>query len=124
MREPRYNRGVATDSPEVLGQYTIFERLGKGGMAQVNRAEMRGIAGFRKLVALKRLHPHVAEDPTMVQSFIHEARLASHLRHPNVAQTYDLGKVDETYFIAMEYVAGPTLTQVLHQSATAAGSVV
>jgi eukaryotic-like serine/threonine-protein kinase len=114
---------VATDSAEVLGQYTIFERLGRGGMATVNRAEMRGIAGFRKLVALKRLHPHIAADPTMVQSFVHEARLASHLRHPNVAQTYDLGKVDETYFIAMEYIAGPTLTQVLQQSAAAAGPV-
>jgi serine/threonine-protein kinase len=92
-------------------------------MATVNRAEMRGLAGFRKIVALKRLHPHVAKDPAMVESFVHEARLASHLHHPNIAQTYDLGKVDKTYFIAMEYVAGPTLTQLLKQSAAAAGPV-
>jgi serine/threonine protein kinase len=122
-RPVRYNPAVATDAHEVLGQYTIYERLGRGGMATVNRAEMRGLAGFRKLVALKRLHPHIASDPSMVQLFIHEARLASHLRHPNVAQTYDLGKVEETYFIAMEYVPGPTLTQILHQSAVASGPV-
>ena len=114
---------MAEDSHEVLGRYTIYELLGQGGMATVNRAEMRGVAGFRKQVALKRLHPHVADDPTMVQSFVHEARLASQLRHPNVAETYDLGKVDDTYFIAMEYIAGPTLTQVLRQSAQAAGPV-
>jgi serine/threonine-protein kinase len=114
---------VAVDSHEVLGRYTILERLGRGGMATVNRAEMRGVAGFRKQVALKRLHPHIAEDPGMVQAFVHEARLASHLRHPNVAETYDLGKVDDTYFIAMEYIAGPTLTEILRQSATAAGPV-
>ena len=114
---------MAADSLEVLGRYTIYERLGQGGMAMVNRAEMRGHAGFRKLVALKRLHPHIAEDPSMVQAFVHEARLASHLRHPNVAETYDLGKVDGTYFIAMEYIAGPTLTQLLRQSAAAAGPV-
>ncbi len=114
---------MAASSPEVLGQYTIHELLGRGGMATVNRAEMHGLAGFRKPVALKRLHPHIAEDPSMVQAFVHEARLASHLHHPNVAQTYDLGKVDDTYFIAMEYIAGPTLTQLQRQSAEAAGPV-
>jgi eukaryotic-like serine/threonine-protein kinase len=119
----RYNGAVAASSPEVLGQYTIHELLGRGGMASVNRAEMHGAAGFRKPVALKRLHPHIAEDPSMVQAFVHEARLASHLHHPNVAQTYELGKVDDTYFIAMEYIVGPTLTQLLKQSAEAAGPV-
>jgi eukaryotic-like serine/threonine-protein kinase len=105
----------------MLGQYAIYERLGRGGMATVSRAELRGLAGFRKPVAVKRLHPHVATDPAMVRSFLHEARLASHLHHPNVAQTYDLGKIDDSYFIAMEYIPGPTLAQILRQSADAAG---
>src|SRR5262245_23732379 len=73
---------LARGSHEVLGHYEIFERLGQGGMATVNRAEMHGLAGFRKPVALKRLHPHVAKDPTMVQSLVQEAQLASHLHHP------------------------------------------
>jgi serine/threonine protein kinase len=111
---------VANAKGEVLGQYTLYERLGRGGMATVNRAEMRGIAGFRKPVALKRLHPHVAKDPSMLESFVHEARLASHLHHPNIAQTYDLGQAGDFYFIAMEYVPGPTLAQLLRRTAAAA----
>src|SRR5690242_8249932 len=103
---------VASASDEVLGQYTLYERLGRGGMATVNRAEMRGFAGFRKPVALKRLHPDVAEDPSMVLAFVHEARLASHLHHPNIAQTYDLGRAGDSVFIAMEYVPGPTLAKL------------
>jgi len=110
-------------SGEVLGQYTLYERLGRGGMATVNRAEMRGLAGFRKRVALKRLHPHIAKDPSMLQSFVHEARLASYLHHPNIAQTYDLGRAGDSYFIAMEYVPGPTLAQLLRRTAAAAVSV-
>jgi len=110
-------------APEELGPYVIHERLGVGGMASVHRAERQGIEGFSRPVALKRLHAHVADDPEMVSSFIHEAQLASRLHHTNVAQTYDLGKVDDTYFIAMEYVPGPTLTQVMKQCAVAAGAM-
>ncbi len=110
-------------TPEVLGPYVIYERLGAGGMATVHRAEQIGLAGFRKQVALKRLLPHIAGDPKMLKMFTHEARLASHLRHGNVAQIYDLGKHDDTYFIAMEYVAGPTLTQIMKQCGTASGAM-
>ncbi|GEM_PF-1997657 len=110
-------------TPEVLGPYVIYERLGAGGMATVHRAEQIGLAGFRKQVALKRLLPHIASDPKMLKMFTHEARLASHLRHGNVAQIYDLGKHEDTYFIAMEYVAGPTLTQIMKQCGTAAGAM-
>src|SRR5262245_11009483 len=96
-------------SPEQFGPYLVYERLGVGGMASVHRAEALGSGGFRKSVALKRLLPHVASNPELVRSFLHEARLASHLCHANIAHTYDLGRVDETYFIAMEFVSGPTL---------------
>ena len=61
--------------------------------------------------------PSVAADANLVKSFIREARLASHLRHANVAQTYDLGKVGETYFIAMELVPGRNLREVLKHCA-------
>jgi len=101
----------------------VYERIGAGGMATVHRAETRGVEGFSRVVALKRLLPQVSEDPAMVQSFVHEARLASQLHHANVAQTYDLGKVEDTYFIAMEYVPGPTLGQLVKQCAAASGSM-
>jgi serine/threonine protein kinase len=119
----RYDAAVAGKTPEVVGQYVVYEQLGRGGMATVHRAETQGISGFRRTVALKRLLQHLTTDEELVRSFIHEARLASHLRHANCAQTYDLGKVDETYFIAMEYVPGATLQQIVRQCSAAAGLI-
>ena len=116
-------RLVTGESREEIGPYIVYEQLGSGGMATVHRAEQRGIAGFRRVVALKRLHANVAADPDLLKSFIHEARLASYLKHTNVAQTFDLGKVGDTYFIAMEFVPGPTLGQLMKQCAAAAGPI-
>ena len=87
-------------------------------MASVHVAESRGL---RKRVALKRLLPHAAESPELVRSFVHEARLVGHLRHPNIAQTYDFGRVGDTYFIAMELVPGPTLAQLIRQCKSTVG---
>ena len=98
---------------EQVGPYLVYELLGAGGMATVHRAEREGIEGFRRPVALKRLLPHLIEDADIVAAFIREAQLAAKLHHANIAQTYDLGRVDDTYFMAMEYVPGPTLTQVM-----------
>ena len=112
---------MAGKTPEVVGQYIVYELLGRGGMATVHRAETQGISGFTRPVALKRLLHHLTTDVDLVKAFVHEARLASHLRHANCAQTYDLGKVDETYFIAMEYVPGATLHQIVKQCNSAAG---
>ncbi len=92
-------------------------------MATVDRAEIIGAAGFRKSVALKRMHSALTEDPDFVKAFVHEAQLVSRLRHPNIAQAFDLGKIDGTYFLAMELVPGPTLGQVMRQSRRAAGAV-
>jgi eukaryotic-like serine/threonine-protein kinase len=90
-------------------------------MARVDRAELSGIEGFHRPIALKRMLPHVATNDDMVKAFVREARLASHLRHANVAQTYELGKVDDVYFIAMELVTGPTLRAVLKHCAQTTG---
>jgi len=98
-----------------FGSYFVYEQLGVGGMATVHRAETRGPEGFRKAIALKRLLPHAANSPETVRSFVDEGRLASNLHHANVAQAYDLGRVDDTYFIAMELVPGPTLGQIIRR---------
>src|SRR5262249_24202860 len=82
-------------------------------MATVHRAETRGIEGFSRPIALKRMLPSVAGNADLVQSFVREAHLASQLRHENVAQTYDLGKVDGIYFIAMELVPGRNLREIM-----------
>jgi serine/threonine protein kinase len=107
---------------EEFGPYLIYELLGQGGMATVHRAEKRGV-GIRRPIALKRLLPHGADDPDLVKLFVDEARLASYLHHANVAQIYELGQVGETYFIAMEYASGPTLSQIVRQCQKAAGPI-
>ncbi len=117
---PGYDGFVGTPAEE-FGPYVVHEQLGLGGMATVHRAETQGIAGFSKQVALKRMLPNVAADAGLVRSFIREARLASHLRHANVAQTYDLGKVGETYFIAMELVPGRNLREILKHCSAVCG---
>ena len=103
---------------EAFGPYLVYERLGIGGMARVDRAEL---ANEGRPVALKRMLPHVAENDDMVRAFVREARLASQLRHVNVAQTYEIGQVGETYFIAMELIPGRTLRQVVEHCAVTTG---
>ncbi|MDQ3335128.1 MAG: serine/threonine protein kinase [Myxococcota bacterium] len=102
-----------SEEPEAFGPYLIHEELGVGGMAQVHRAEVIGIEGFKRSVALKRMLEHVAMNDDLVAAFVREARLASHMRHRNIPQTYELGKVGEIYFIAMELITGFTLREVL-----------
>jgi len=114
-----------TESPDpeaTFGPYTIHEQLGIGGMATVHRAE-RKVAGVRQRVALKRLLPHVAEDPELIRLFLEEARLVSHLRHRNIAEIYDFGTVADEYFLAMELVAGPTLKQLVKHCAATVGLI-
>ncbi|HEY5923116.1 MAG TPA: protein kinase, partial [Kofleriaceae bacterium] len=101
----------------------MYEQLGVGGMAYVHRAELVGEGGLRKPVALKRLQTTCAEDPELVAAFVHEAQLAAKLRHPNIAQAYDLGRIESTYYIAMELVPGPTLAQVMTQAHQGAGAI-
>jgi serine/threonine protein kinase len=109
--------------PEPFGRYLVYEQLGMGGMASVHRAEVTGVDGFRKAVALKRMLPSLAANADMVKSFVREARLASYLHHANVAQTHELGKVDDVYFIAMELVTGRNLREIFKHCAQTTGTV-
>jgi serine/threonine protein kinase len=112
---------TAAQRPEQFGPYLVYERLGAGGMATVHRAIKTGIEGFQRPVALKRLLSQYAGDQEFVRSFVREARLASKLTHPNIAQTFDLGRVDLTYYIAMELVDGVDLRTVLKHIAYSVG---
>jgi hypothetical protein len=100
-------------SGNTLGRYELVRQLGAGGMAEVFLAKSLGEAGFSKQVALKLLHPHLGKLTAAVDHFLDEARLASNLTHPNIVQITDLGRVDDAYFIAMEYVDGTDLERVL-----------
>src|SRR5262245_30498831 len=101
--------------PEQFGAYTIREELGAGGMASVHLAEWRPSGGIPRRVALKRLFTHVAQNPELVAMFIDEARLARYLNHPNIARVYEFGRISGEYFIAFEFVQGPTVQQLARQ---------
>jgi serine/threonine-protein kinase len=98
--------------PTRFGAYTIQEPLGAGGMASVDLADWNPLSGTPRRVALKRLYPHIAENPDLVAMFIDEARLARYLSHPNIAEVYEFGRIGGTYFIAFEFVQGVTVHQL------------
>lgn len=108
---------------DTFGPYEVFERLGLGGMAVVHRAKKRGIEGFERSVALKRILTHLAENRNFVVSFIREAKVSSLLVHPNIAQVYDFGRIDGVYYIAMELVQGFDIRKLLHYSSRTGESV-
>ena len=96
-----------------LGRYELVRQLAVGGMAEIYLAKTNGIAGFERYVALKMIHPHLAARERFVRMLIDEAKLAVRLNHPNIVQTFDLGRVDDTFYITMEYVDGADLYQII-----------
>lgn len=94
------------------GTYDVILELGGGAMATVFMAVKSGSSGFRKVVALKRIHKHLASNSTFVDMLVDEARLASRINHPNVCQVLDFGCDDSGYYIAMEFLSGQTLQSV------------
>ncbi len=97
-----------------FGQYRLLERIGVGGMAEVWKARMTGVEGFQKTVAIKKILPHLTDSPAFVDMFIDEAKLAAQLSHSNIIHIYDLGKIGDDYYIAMEYVEGENLRNILN----------
>jgi serine/threonine protein kinase len=104
------------ESAESFGKYTLLEKVAVGGMAEIYRAKTEGIGGFEKLLAIKRLHPQFGDGHDVAQMLVDEARIAVHLTHPNIAQVFDLGCIDDQYFIAMEYIDGVDLHQANKRS--------
>ena len=109
-------RNAALITDQRFGRYTLVAKIGHGGMAEVFLAANRGPAGFTKLAVLKRLHPHLEDEPSLVGMFLDEARLAARLNHPNVVQTFDVGDVEGLHYLAMEYLEGQSLARVLRHA--------
>ena len=105
------------DFPIGFGRYQLVERLAVGGMAEIFVATAPGEHGFQKRVVIKRLLPHLSSDDTYNAMFIDEAKLTARLVHPKIAQTFELGKVDDTLFIAMEYIDGIDVLALLREYA-------
>ncbi|HEY5610746.1 MAG TPA: protein kinase, partial [Thermoanaerobaculia bacterium] len=96
-----------------FGQYNLLEKIAVGGMAEVWKARMRGVEGFQKTVAIKKILPHLSDNEEFVTMFVDEAKLAAQLNHNNIIHIYDLGKIASSYYIAMEYIDGADLKTIL-----------
>ncbi len=100
---------------EEFGNYYLLEKIAVGGMAELFKARQRGVQGFQKIVAIKRILPHLSDNDEFVTMFIDEAKLAAQLTHPNIVQIFDLGKASGSYYIAMEFVDGRDLRSLLRK---------
>jgi serine/threonine-protein kinase len=98
------------------GKYQLVRKLATGGMAEVYLAKAAGPMGFEKTLVLKRILPHLAEDPAFVEMFLGEARLAAQLEHPNVVQIFDFGEAEGSFFLAMELIDGPNLRKLVKRA--------
>ncbi|MBI9075640.1 MAG: protein kinase [Desulfatibacillum sp.] len=107
---------MAVFSPVRFGKYLLLDPIAVGGMAELFRAKMTGDAGFEKLIVVKKILPHLVNEKELVESFIYEARLAAHLQHENIIRTYDFGRMQDDYFIAMEYLFGKNLRMLMEQA--------
>ncbi|MEM9860493.1 MAG: protein kinase [Myxococcota bacterium] len=98
-----------------FGKYLLLDRIAVGGMAEVFLAKSFGIEGFEKIIAVKRILPTMAEDEDFIEMFIDEAKIAGHLNHANIVPIYELGKIGESHYIAMEYIWGKDLLQIMNR---------
>jgi TonB family protein len=114
-RAPTQIPGGETPAPRgaEFGQYVIEEHIATGGMADVYKARMMGMEGFQKTVAIKRILSNLTDSDEFVRMFIDEAKLAAQLNHDNIIQIFDLGKIDRSHYIAMEYIEGRDLRSIL-----------
>ncbi|MFH1809487.1 MAG: BREX system ATP-binding domain-containing protein [Pseudomonadota bacterium] len=99
-------------TPSRIGQYEILKRLARGGMGEIYLARQLGIAGFERLVIVKTMLSDLASESHTVDQFFDEARLAANLNHPNVVSTFELGRSEQRYYIAMEYIHGVNLAEL------------
>ncbi len=102
---------------ERLDRFELVAELAAGGMATVYLARFVGVAGFKRFVAIKRLHPHLAKEQEFIQMFLDEARLASRLHHPNVVPILEIGIQNEQHYLVMEYIEGDTVGHLMARAA-------
>ena len=111
------NDGLAVPPAEALpkqfGKYTLLRRLASGGMAEIFLALHRSMAGFEKLIVIKRILPSMNQNKAFIDMLLHEARIAATLSHPNIVQIFDVGQVDGTFFIAMEHIHGEDIQAIV-----------
>ena len=113
---------MATAQPKLevgsyYGKYFLLKKLAAGGMGEIFLAKQQGPAGFEKILVVKKVLPHLTENKEFVELFLGEARLAARMNHRNIVQVFELGEHERSYFIAMEYVSGRTLRDLIDSAA-------
>ena len=116
LHAPAVTPGPVIQPFLTLGRYQLLSRLAVGGMAEVYLARQGELSGFKTLVVVKKVLPHLAVKPDFIAMFLDEARIASMLDHPNIVRITEVGRVDDEYFLAMELVQGKPLGSILQQS--------
>ena len=101
-----------TELPTTFGKYYLTDKLATGGMAEIFLGKLLGPGGFEKQLVIKQIHPALSGQRHFVDLFVAEAKTLVSLTHGNIVPVYELGVVDDTYFIAMEFIDGPTLWQL------------
>lgn len=104
-------------NPVPFGKYELISRLAAGGMAEIFLARTKSIQGFEKYLVIKKILKNRTSDPEFVRMFLDEARVAATLDHPNIVQIYDVGHIDNEYYIAMEYLRGHNLIEIVRAGA-------
>lgn len=123
LRQAVRTAAVVVRSKDLFGKYRLNSELARGGMGVVFRATYCPEGGFQRPVALKRIHPSLAKDESFVSRFRNEAELCSRLVHPNIVQVIDFGKVEDTYFFAMEFVDGVTALELVLRARAATAAI-
>jgi serine/threonine-protein kinase len=116
----RLSLWTVTPSPEqyerrIFGNYRLIAKLAQGGMGEICVARLHGVAGFEKLVVIKRVLPHLAEDGKYIAMLQDEARIAARLSHQNICQVLELGQFEGEYYITMEYLEGVVMTDLMRR---------
>ena len=107
---------TASRSAAIFGKFILLKKLATGGMGEILLAKLQGPVGFEKLLVIKRILEHHSENQSFVDMFLDEARLAARLSHANIVKIYEMGQIDGHYYLAMEYVHGKSLREVIHRA--------
>jgi serine/threonine-protein kinase len=113
QQEGKPDAAPAEPLPRQFGKYTLLRRLAAGGMAELFLALHRSVAGFEKLIVIKRILPSMNQDKGFIDMLLHEARIAATLSHPNIVQIFDVGQAEGTFFIAMEHIHGEDIQSIV-----------
>src|SRR5262252_6103872 len=114
-RPSAHSSKVAPPLPRAFGKYLLFDCIGRGGVAEIFLARMTAQLGGARRVVVKQILPELSSDPKVSRAFVREAKLVTRLNHRNIVRVFDLGRESGRLYIAMEYVEGYDLNQLLRQ---------